>query len=80
MNVPLYQSLLPAKSGTGPAVLMRQTSIEIQYFCRVLICHATTCKMYRRRSNPLLAFGGHYKEKNLCNIDRQIGWIPALSG
>lgn len=40
MKVPSYQSLLSAKSGNGPAVLMRQTFIEVQYFCRVLICHA----------------------------------------
>lgn len=40
VNVPFFQSLLLANSGNGHAVLMRQTSIEIQHFCRVLICHA----------------------------------------
>lgn len=71
MNVSLFWGLLLAKSGNGHAVLMRQTSIEIQHFCRVLICHAPaiTCTMYRKPSNLLLAFGvgvggGHYEEKN----------------
>lgn len=34
-------------------------------------CPATTCTMYRRPSNLLLAFGGHYEGKNHRNIDRQ---------
>lgn len=36
-----------------------------------LSCPATTCRMYRRPSNLLLALGGHYEGKNHSNIDRQ---------
>lgn len=73
MNVPLYQSLLFAKSGNGHAVLMRQTSIEIQHFCRVLICHAPPQHAQCIGGHPISCWllGVIMKRKNHSNIDRE---------
>lgn len=72
-NVPLHQNLLFAKSGNGHAVLMRQTSIEILNFCRVLICHASPQHAQCIGSHPISCWllGVIMKGKNHSNIDRQ---------
>lgn len=73
MNVPLSKSPLLAKSGNSHAVLMRQTSIEILHFCRVLICHAPPQHAQCIGGHPVSCWG-HYedrKKKNNSDIDRQ---------
>lgn len=73
MNVPLYQSLQFAKSGNGHAVLMRQTSIEILHFSRVLICHASSQHAQSIRGLPISCWllGVIMKGRNHSNIDRE---------
>lgn len=84
VNDPLKQNnFLFARSGNDPAVMMRQTTIEIQYFSGVLICHAPPQHGGCIGGDPISCW--HMRiimrgEKVTAIQTERMGWIPALSG